>query len=351
MKKLQTEVKNLKEKNETKGITLIALVITIIVLLILAGVSIATLTGNNGVLNQANRAKTENEKATELEMVKLAVTSIDAGNLNKKEYNSAELQEEMDRVAGNEKTEVSGEGTLTVLFKDTKNMYYVMSNGNVGKMTDPNIFKYTAEGYITGVKEEYIEAETERRSAYLYPKAKYASLNNNIKLAAFKDPEIIYYLKEEVGTELFIPSEINGTKIKGISDRAFTTIYNLTGVTIPGSIESIGNEAFFACIELMKVNLSEDIKSLGASAFYNCFALDEIEIPDTVIEIGEYCFYQIGMNEIFIPARVQDIGAHAFPYFDKIYCEVDSRPEGWDVDWNRGGAGFEPSNTEWGVKR
>ena len=37
-----------------KGITLIALVITIIVLLILAGVTIATLTGDNGILKQAD---------------------------------------------------------------------------------------------------------------------------------------------------------------------------------------------------------------------------------------------------------------------------------------------------------
>ena len=37
-----------KEKSTNKGITLIALIITIIVLLILAGVSIATLTGDNG---------------------------------------------------------------------------------------------------------------------------------------------------------------------------------------------------------------------------------------------------------------------------------------------------------------
>ena len=43
MKKL-----NLKLKNNRKGITLIALVITIIVLLILAGVTVATLTGDNG---------------------------------------------------------------------------------------------------------------------------------------------------------------------------------------------------------------------------------------------------------------------------------------------------------------
>ena len=42
--------------NKQKGITLIALVITIIVLLILAGISIATLTGENGILKKATVA-------------------------------------------------------------------------------------------------------------------------------------------------------------------------------------------------------------------------------------------------------------------------------------------------------
>ena len=51
----------------TKGITLIALVITIIVLLILAGVSIAMLTGENGILTQAQKAKEETEKAQQKE--------------------------------------------------------------------------------------------------------------------------------------------------------------------------------------------------------------------------------------------------------------------------------------------
>ena len=50
-------------KRKEKGITLIALVITIIVLLILAGVSIAMLTGENGILSQAQKAKTETENA------------------------------------------------------------------------------------------------------------------------------------------------------------------------------------------------------------------------------------------------------------------------------------------------
>ena len=56
-----------------KGITLIALVITIIVLLILAGVSIAMLTGQNGILTQASNAKSDTAKAEIAEKVNMAV--------------------------------------------------------------------------------------------------------------------------------------------------------------------------------------------------------------------------------------------------------------------------------------
>ena len=56
-------MKRKKKEKHNMGITLIALVITIIVLLILAGVSIATLTGENGILTQAQNAKNETEEA------------------------------------------------------------------------------------------------------------------------------------------------------------------------------------------------------------------------------------------------------------------------------------------------
>ena len=54
-----------------KGITLIALVITIIVLLILAGISIAMLTGDNGVLSKARQAKADNELGRAKDIVSL----------------------------------------------------------------------------------------------------------------------------------------------------------------------------------------------------------------------------------------------------------------------------------------
>ena len=68
----------MKERNNTKGITLIALVITIIVLLILAGVSIAMLTGQNGILTQAQNAKTTTANKSAEEKVKLAVMAARA---------------------------------------------------------------------------------------------------------------------------------------------------------------------------------------------------------------------------------------------------------------------------------
>ena len=64
----------MRHKTENiKGITLIALVITIIVLLIFAGVGIAMLTGQNGILTQAQNAKTTNENKSAEEKVKLAI--------------------------------------------------------------------------------------------------------------------------------------------------------------------------------------------------------------------------------------------------------------------------------------
>lgn len=60
-------------KNQ-KGITLIALVITIIVLLILAGISIAMLTGDNGVLTKSRQAKADNELGAAKDQIALEAT-------------------------------------------------------------------------------------------------------------------------------------------------------------------------------------------------------------------------------------------------------------------------------------
>ena len=81
-------INNLEKVKLNKGITLIALVITIIVLLILAGVSIAMLTGDNGILTQAQNAKEKTEIASEKEAIALTVTNYNIANEEK--YNVGE---------------------------------------------------------------------------------------------------------------------------------------------------------------------------------------------------------------------------------------------------------------------
>ena len=114
-----------------KGITLIALVITIIVLLILAGVTIATLTGDNGILTKAQSAKTQNDKATAKEKVDLAIAaSLDETG----KINLGQLKTNLNNIDGiNPKVgditdsrfplEVTVDGTKVTIKKDSNGKY------------------------------------------------------------------------------------------------------------------------------------------------------------------------------------------------------------------------------------
>ena len=110
------------KENNIKGITLIALVITIIVLLILAGVSIAMLTGQNGILTQAQNSKQVTEEAAEQEKRKLsqveASTHLEAYNYTDAEGNTAKIP------AGFAVSNVEGENLVS------KGLVIIGSNGN-----------------------------------------------------------------------------------------------------------------------------------------------------------------------------------------------------------------------------
>ena len=95
-----------KRKIKEQGITLIALVVTIVVLLILAGVSIAMLTGENGIVTQAQRAKEDSRGGEVKERVEMAANenrTIDYTNGNAEDKTTKQEMIE----------ELSGEGKLT----------------------------------------------------------------------------------------------------------------------------------------------------------------------------------------------------------------------------------------------
>lgn len=115
-----------------KGITLIALVITIIVLLILAGVSIAMLTGENGLLTRANEASTATEKAEVVERVNMELSAQFANALAGVAFDSQEtIETNLGPVA--DKCEVSVTAGTSVTITVDSSVGLTVSEGSVTK--------------------------------------------------------------------------------------------------------------------------------------------------------------------------------------------------------------------------
>ena len=121
----------LEKKN--RGITLIALVVTIIVLLILAGVSISMLTGQNGILKRATEAKNTTEVASEKEGIQMAVTTSQMASANYTSIKKDSLQSELNTYFGKEKTtlEDNKDGSYTVTMNNSKRKYTIEDDGSI----------------------------------------------------------------------------------------------------------------------------------------------------------------------------------------------------------------------------
>ena len=151
-KKCSKMSEKLKGRN---GITLIALVITIIVLLILAGVTIASITGENGILSKATQASQKTTQEKEREEIKMAVTSNNmkyiTGDEGESEDYIENLQKELDNIAGASKTKVDTDiGRCKVTYQETGNEYYIGYDKN-----DNGKFNIkTREEYLSGQKYE-----------------------------------------------------------------------------------------------------------------------------------------------------------------------------------------------------
>ena len=139
-------IKEQKVKTE-KGITILVLVITIIVLLILAGITISAITSDNGIIQNAGKAKEETEIANEKEVLEKATVQA-MGNNKYGNIEKDELQNALDKETGEGKTEANDIGNiLEVAFMDSKRYYTVDKDGNVGEAQD--IIEDKSPGDIT----------------------------------------------------------------------------------------------------------------------------------------------------------------------------------------------------------
>ena len=228
-----------------KGITLIALVITIIVLLILAGVSIAMLTGENGILTQANNSKIQQSHGAVKEGMSLAYNEYQI------EINTASNT----KLASTETVTIKGEEEKALTTTSTTFLQFLDDKGYIKEGTTDvlNVEKLTgskqALGNGEGTSDVYkIEEEGEKYVVNYYDQngtpQEIWSLENSITLGADTGKEaLILVYNVSVGDTIELPYELNwyewpddGPEI----EHEYT--YNFTIDWGDGNTDSITNE-------------------------------------------------------------------------------------------------------------
>ena len=147
---------NITIKNKAEGITLISLIITIIVLLILAGISIATLTGDNGIISQATNAKEKTEIAGEKEIIEQAIIQA-MGNNRYGDLIKSELEEQINKLANQNVEVYTLEGNYIIYFEKSKRVYSTDNKGNNIELSDLETFKLAK--YMEEISIAYEEAK------------------------------------------------------------------------------------------------------------------------------------------------------------------------------------------------
>ena len=123
-----------REKENERGITLLTLIITVIILLILAGITISAVTSENGIIKNAVNAKEEMEIENEKEMLEKAIIQT-MGNNKYGNIEEDEIQKVLDKQTGEGKTEVTDIGEeFEVVFTESNRYYMVDEDGNVGEV-------------------------------------------------------------------------------------------------------------------------------------------------------------------------------------------------------------------------
>lgn len=152
-----------KQIRKKDGITLIALVITIIVLLILAGISISMLSGDNSILSRAGQARDKTEESSIEEQRRLTMLEA-ASNVNGENYNGVKIP------AGYAATKKEGESTVDegLVITDSEGNEYVwieVPNDGTGPV-------YTAEKNEEENSDKYYEEIAKALRAYCTKDAK-----------------------------------------------------------------------------------------------------------------------------------------------------------------------------------
>lgn len=331
-------MKKLKNKN---GVTLIALAVTIIIMLILAGVTISTLTGNSGITTNASKAKTKSYLADIKEEYELYLSEKrmdDEYDLDTLYANDKTIRYEGNEVGtgiaeicssikkGDEKKFEIIKGKIYYVSQD-KNVIpiavelgfsinpYEITDGGVLKSSSMNLYLVDNDGHLD--LSEY-EGKIKTIEAGAFSKVEIESGINPLQSIVL--PKGITTIGDDAFsyntslTSIKIPNTVTS-----IGKRAFQGCTNLTSIEIPDTVTYIGDYCFSGCNRLQKIKLSKKIQTINQRLLQGCSSLTEIEIPEGVKSIGYAAFISCNkLTTITLPASLTSFNGTAIAGLSRL---------------------------------
>ena len=323
------------------GVTLIALAVTIIVMLILAGVTISTLTGNSGITTKASKAKTKSYLADIKEEYELYLSEKrmdDEYDLDTLYANDKTIRYEGNEVGtgiaeicssikkGDEKKFEIIKGKIYYVSQD-KNVIpiavelgfsinpYEITDSGVLKSSSMNLYLVDNDGHLD--LSEY-EGKIKTIEAGAFSKVEIESGINPLQSIVL--PKGITTIGDDAFsyntslTSIKIPNTVTS-----IGKRAFQGCTNLTSIEIPDTVTYIGDYCFSGCNRLQKIKLSKKIQTINQRLLQGCSSLTEIEIPEGVKSIGYAAFSSCSkLTTITLPASLTSLSGAAIARLNRL---------------------------------
>lgn len=329
--------------NSPKGITIVALVVTIVIMLILVGVTVI-IAINGGLIGTAKDSKEETrytQVLAEKEMWEQEERPTERFGIKSETLEDLITRLENEKLlTKKEAEEVRKDGMTTIakkwlVFGARKNVadaslweYKLDKKTNLVTITKylgvmDDLTELTIPNFLLIDGKEYRVTKIEGHDAW----QAIANFNGNV---------IISKGITEIGKASFNgANKITGVEIPDsvtlISDYAFQYCKSLTKIEIPGTVKKIGNwwgnvngQIFNGCSNLKEVILEEGIEEISGRAFDSCSKVKEWKLPKSLKRIGPCAFRNISVEEFNIPENVESIAATFISSSNLSRINVDS---------------------------